>query len=272
MGRGNGINTEERRKKVKELYEAGKLYKEIAQSLGASPSTIQKDINYLINKGKMGKRKERKGERSKITEERREKVRELYCDEEMSKKDIAQLLGVNPVTVIKDIKSLEEKLDTETIRKLCNTFCGQPRIKKIFKKCISDCKDKFEQGTIEEKEIETIRDIVIATDDYEDAVFYLKVLVRFRRVDEAIKFVNGQTNKENYTKEQKAKMENLKQQIQLIKRKYIAIRILKEGRSIEEAMYGSNLPEIEVLRLRRIFVQNTEIMKEENDKGEEQNI
>lgn len=45
----------------------------------------------------------------------------------------------------------------------------------------------------------------------------------------------------------------------------------RSGISIEEAMNGSDLLEIEVLRLIRIFIQNSKIMKKEND-DKEKNI
>lgn len=156
-----------------------------------------------------------------------------------------------------------------TIKKLCNEYVGQAYIKKDFSRYISDCKHKFEQGTLNKKEIATIRDVVTLTDEYQDAVFYLKVLVRFRQVDEAIKFVNVQLNKETYTKEQKDKMRGLKEQIQVIKKKYVAIEMLKRGEGIEKTAKYSRLPETEVIRLERKFVQNRKPNKKENRKKEE---
>ena len=118
----------------------------------------------------------------------------------------------------------------------------------------------------------TIQDVVILTDEYKDIVFYLKVLVRCRQFEEAIRLVNSQINKEYRDKEQKAKMIELKEQIQLIEKKHIAMGVLNRGEGIKKAVEYSGLLEVDVLRLKRKLLekeQENKRKKEENDEGEE---
>ena len=145
------MKIEERRKRVKELYEEGKIQSEIVEELQVADSTISRDIKYLKEKGEITTVK-----REAKTIERRKRVKELY-EEGKTQSEIAKELHISNTTISRDIQFLEGK-DKISIKKLCEDFYGQRGIKKIFKKYISDCKDKFEQGTLQKKELETIKD------------------------------------------------------------------------------------------------------------------
>ncbi len=98
-----------RRERVAKLYKEGKTEKEIAEILGISFNTVQKDITYLIKNGII---------EPKITI-RRKKVARLY-EEGKNKVEISKELGVSVSTVNKDIKYLIENgfiEDQETKKK-----------------------------------------------------------------------------------------------------------------------------------------------------------
>ncbi len=130
---------EERRKKVKILLNNnGRTRKEIAQELGISLTTLRKDILYL---------EEQEGTQkiptSQKIEERRKKVEKLYIDK--TQKEIADELGVSPITIERDINFLrrEGKIDD-----------GQTRMKSIKQR--ERRKDKVE---VRKKQIQNLYEL-----------------------------------------------------------------------------------------------------------------
>lgn len=89
--------------------------------------------------------------------------------------------------------------------------------------------------------------------------------------------MKNEENNETFTKEEQNKIKELKGEVQEIKKKYIAIRILEKEKEegVEKAVKYSGLPEVEVLRLNHKLLEKRkeiEEKREENNDGEEPKI
>lgn len=104
----NAAYTENRRKKVKELYLDGKFPYEIAEQLGVALSTIYNDISFLKEEEEIPPLSKRQIEEEQIRKNRRRKVQILY-NKGISRREIANELQVAISTVYDDLNELENK-------------------------------------------------------------------------------------------------------------------------------------------------------------------
>jgi hypothetical protein len=166
-------------------------------------------------------------------------------------------------------------LTTTKIQRLYDDFYGQAKSLNKFKEYISDCKKRFKENNnnIELKELSTIGNVVSVTEKYEDIVFYLNLCIKFGEIEKAMKFANSQMQNETLTKEEQGKIRSLKNQMEEINRKNIAIRMLKNGEGIEQAVKYSRLSQIEVIELNRKLLQQKKEQQHRKEKEdvEEQN-
>lgn len=280
---------EERREKVIKLYNKGKSQREIAEELQVSQMTVYRHIKYLKERGKIAERKgtRKQKETEKRIKERREKVKELY-NKGKTAEEIQEELQASRRTIYRDKKYLKEQEENskrnkrtkriedrrEKVKELCDEFYGQVKIQKIFDKYILDCKNKFKKGTLTKDEVSSIGKIASVTEKYEDIVFYLKICTEFKNYKEALKFANSQIYNETLTKEEKDRIKQMKEKIQEIMKKQIAITALENGQGVKLAMSQSGLPETMVLELNHQLLQKAQENrnKQENDDGEEPKI
>ena len=249
---------EQRREEVKKLYNEHKMTQsEIARKLHVSEGTISKDIKYLKEQGEI------KNDR---IEQRREEVKELYKTGEMTQSEIAIKLDVSLSTIAKDIEYLKEqekieigkrkrgkhktrKLNPIQIRKLCDDFCGEPKKKETLEKYILDCKDEFKEGTLKVENLPIIEEVATLIDNYKSCAFYLNVCIKFKKFQEAIKFINSQISNETFTDEQRNKIKELRKKMEEISKKNIAIGMLEKGEGVAKTVELLGLPEVDVIRL-----------------------
>lgn len=209
---------------------------------------------------------------------RRYKVKELY-KEGRNQKEIAQELGVSQKIISNDIKYLREQgeiteklqhtiLTEASIEKLCKDFYGQRSTEEQFERYILQCKNRFAQDMLKREEIPMIEKVAKLTEKYKDIAFYLKVSIRFGQFRQAMIFANNQMNNEVLTKEEKAKIRKLREVIQELNKKYIAIKELEKGGGIQQVIKCSGLSETEVINLNRILLQKNEKAKRRKEKND----
>ena len=80
---------------------------------------------------------------------------------------------------------------------------------------------------------------------------YIRVCLKFGKIIEAQKTINGNVNNEIFTEEQKEKMKTLKKQMDMAQQRKIAESTLESGEGVQRAMKASGLSETEVLQINR---------------------
>ena len=251
-----------RREKLVKLYESGMLKKDIAQELKVTTQTIRDDIKALEKQGIVLTRKTKPT--SKRMKKRRKKVEKLRKEGE-SEKDIAEKLNISHKKVMYDIKALEEqenelkrnaeKEKENEIRKLCEDFWGQPKTLDKLKEYILKYKIKFNNKTLKKEELEIIRQIAETTEGFEDGVFYVRACMRFRRIQEAVKFVNNNINNENWDKKQREKMKEMKEKLKYIVKVNAAVIELKNGKGVKQVSHETGLSETDVVKINKQLLQ-----------------
>lgn len=136
------------KQKIIDLSEQGKSNEQIATILKTSTSTIS---HY-------------KNETRKSTKD-------------ISKKTVPAILSIQ----IADEKEERENFERKQIEKLCdNVDTGKTALQQ-YRGYISDCKDKLNNGQLEQQELGLVRKVVLLTNTYQDISFYLKLCISFNR-------------------------------------------------------------------------------------------
>lgn len=250
---------EERKQIVEKLCKEGKKTKEIAQIVGVSVPTISRTIKILVNEGKVKALKKAGREKGKLKklEPRRQKVRE-YCNQGKSTREIAQIFHISVATVNRDINLLIDRGEIKQPRwykkekgllKSIENFKGQEESIKNFETYINNCKNRLENNILEKEEMPLIKEVVMLMDDYKATMFYLKLCIYFNQYNEAERFARCQADNEKFTEKERQKIEKIMQEVIKIKKKKVAVIILKTGGTVEKAMRHSGLGEREVLAL-----------------------
>lgn len=144
----------------------------------------------------------------------------------------------------------EQRKAREEIEKQCN-------------QSILEYKIKFQENTLQREEIPTIKKIVSLVDSYDNSVFYLKVCVKFGQIEEAIKYVDGQIVNKALTTEEREIMKRIKEGIQYINKKHIAIETLKRGEGVKKATEDLGL------LVKTVITLNNELLREHRTEDEE---
>ena len=206
---------EERRAKILQLKLEGKTHQQIAEILGISTTTIYKDIKKL---------KSQNVTVGSIKQERRAKVLELNAKGKTNR-EIGAILGISMTTVYNDIAKLKSEGRTIKSNKIKNM-----NTKKRAELDMLYYKQRFKQGTLQKEEIKKIKEIALyATNNHDDILFYIRVCIRFGMFQEAKYQINNEINNDNLTKEQKERVKEIKNQIQLMEQRRVALRILLNG-------------------------------------------
>lgn len=278
---------EEDLEKVEELVKMKKTITQIAKIMNTSESTINRYKKILRERGRLTG-KERGVSKSTIKKQKRmKKVERIITqqeknDEIKSIRQIAQEVKASKSSIERDKEELKKQKKeglfdwNETILRLYDDFYGQVTSIKKFEEYLKICKEKYKEGNINQKDLESIKYATIATERYENIVFYIKLCMRFNKFEEALKFANSYANHENLSQQEKEKMKEAKLECQ---RLYQGMNIIKKDRNIKEAtvMKMTGLSKIEVAILRKKIEQQDKKdqdskRQEENDDGEERQM
>ena len=278
-----------RREKVKKLYNEGKSGYEIADILFFSRTTISKDINYLIDQGEMTRKEKAIGRDMEARRAKRREYVAILYNEGKTREEIAEQTHFSIATIKKDIDFLiseniiqqretikvEKKQETikrpisaEKAKELCVKFYGQVKVLNKLNEYVSDCRQKYAKNKLKKEEVEVLREVVLATNNYKDVVFYINLCIDSGDFGEAIKFINGQVNNENFTVEQKNRIKSMQQRLKQTIKTHKAKKILEQGLGVQEAIKQSGLSELEVIKI------NKELLKanEKNNNSSEEQI
>ena len=250
------------KEKVLELYNFGLQGIEIAERMNLSSASISVYIRKLKEEGKIQKRRKlQKRRKNPQKEENKEKTLELY-NLGMQGKEIAESLGLSAATVGRYIKELKEegkiqknvisqKNISMSVQKIVNKEKFTKNDYKKFSEYISNCKERLSNGNLKKEDLIIIKKVADMTYKYDYIVFYIKACIHLGQTTEAKKVVNSVRFSEDFSVEQKEKLNELSKKIVEVGKKRRAIIMLKEGRSIKETAEYSGLRETEVAQLNR---------------------
>ena len=266
---------EEKKEKTLELYNQGIEIEEIAKSLNVTVVTINTYINELKEKGRVQIRKSVRN-RSAKKEANKEKTLELY-NQGIEIEEIAKRLDMAVVTIYRYIKELKEegkiqtnanyseklnekeileeekkiKKESMAIQRKVNKDNFTEKDYQSFVEYISHCKERLNKKQLKREDLAIIKKVVNITYKYNDIIFYAKACIHLGQIAEAKKAVNSARFSEDFSSEQKEKLNELSRKIIEAEKKKTAIIMLKNGRGVLEAAKSSGLSEIEVVRLNK---------------------
>lgn len=270
-------SVEERRKKVKEEYEkTEQTLTDIAIKINVPYKTVAQDIYYLRKKGEITTRRKRTKITDKEIEEKRQKAKILYEQEEKTMEEIAKEVDVSVATITTYLDCLRERGEILTREK--GTKVTQRRIEQRRHKVQGWCNQAEQEGKeVNEDEMAAefgvSRAIIISDIAYwkkqkerlshktekeevvdsaqciQDIVFCIKQYLKTGKFKEAMKFCYQNIKSNEWTEEEKEKLKQLEEQIKLANQKYIALKALRRGEGVQQAMQCSRLPKEEVIRL-----------------------
>ncbi len=290
------LSKEEKLDITEEMTRAGKSLSQIAKRLGTTRQVVFELYRKpLVEQGKLtGEEKSIQPQTIKMGKrlKKLEKILEKETEEqiEIDEEDIAKQMGVSKKTVERDKVRLRERKEqefaewSEKVIKLYDNFYGQPDSVKKFEKYLIACKKGYEQRLIEEEHLLPIKCAAIATENYSNVAFYIKLCIRFSQFEEAIQFAKGYVSCETFSQEEKGR---IKQSIAECEKFCQAIRMMdKVGISDEEIIKVTGLTKVEIALLRKKVEKRTngdgemkskeEVSEvrnnEENDDGDEPEI
>ena len=153
----------------------------------------------------------------------------------------------------KEILEEEKKIKKESmaIQRKVNKDNFTEKDYQSFVEYISHCKERLNKKQLKREDLAIIKKVVNITYKYNDIIFYAKACIHLGQIAEAKKAVNSARFSEDFSSEQKEKLNELSRKIIEAEKKKTAIIMLKNGRGVLEAAKSSGLSEIEVVRLNK---------------------
>ena len=273
--RRKNLKQRKREERILELYNQGIEIVEIAKELDVSGATVYRYIKELKEEGRIQK-SETVRKRSAKKEENKERTLELY-NQGIEIEEIAKRLDMAVVTIYRYIKELKEegkiqtnanyseklnekeileeekkiKKESMAIQRKVNKDNFTEKDYQSFVEYISHCKERLNKKQLKREDLAIIKKVVNITYKYNDIIFYAKACIHLGQIAEAKKAVNSARFSEDFSSEQKEKLNELSRKIIEAEKKKTAIIMLKNGRGVLEAAKSSGLSEIEVVRLNK---------------------